>query len=885
MLPPIPNSDYWGKLANAIPGDRSTPIVAWHPLLDHCADVAACAVALLGLRPDSFTPSLLNRRLATLGGLDHLDQGQVSRLGVLAGFHDLGKFNHGFQGKALGPTTPFTAGHVSEALRICLPECTPWCEHLALALDAPTLDGWAAGTGVWELLAAAISHHGRPAETNLDHSEVVLRCWAATATRDPFRGIAGLRTAMHGWLPSAWLETRPLPRAPSFQHGFCGLVQLADWLGSDTEFFPFTVTAEDRWDFALASASRAVEVVGLDAASTRVAMAKDPGFDRVSLYAPRPMQSAIGTIPLPTAPSLTLIEEETGGGKTEAALWHFARLFAAGAVDGIYFALPTRTAATQIYTRILTMAQLCFPDPATRPAVIMAVPGYLDADGISGKALPHFDVLWNDNPTDAQRHRRWAAESSKRFLAGTIVVGTIDQALLAALAVSHAHLRSTCLLRHLLVVDEVHASDVYMTRLLAELLTRTRSAGGHALLMSATLGAVARDVLTATWGLAPTGTTQSAAIAMPYPMLLSAGTAPQSVARTGRDRQVTLSTAPADGVEHIVQRALAAARSGARVLIIRNLVRDCLATQLALEHAAPPELLWRVSTPNGLVAAPHHARFARDDRGHLDRELEAAFGRNAKRDGGLIACATQTVQQALDLDADWMITDLAPVDVLLQRLGRLHRHDRPRPFGYTAPSVCILLPGRPFADWLGQPRRGPHGWGTVYEDLRVLEATRRLVQEGSWAIPQDNRRLVEAATHPTALAAIDPTEPRWAKHGDHLLGKSLSQRERARLGLLPWHIGFDDPQVCFARTDLRPDDPRTRLGEDDRRVVLDPPATSPFGLQIRELTLKATWCWGIPHDAEASVTCNAGCMQVHLGVRDFRYDRLGLRTEDHHGQG
>ena len=61
--------------------------------------------------------------------------------------------------------------------------------------------------------------------------------------------------------------------------------------------------------------------------------------------------------------------------------------------------------------------------------------------------------------------------------------------MLAALQVKHAHLRGSALSRSLLVIDEVHASDTYMTAVIDRLLRGHLAAGGYALLMSATLGA------------------------------------------------------------------------------------------------------------------------------------------------------------------------------------------------------------------------------------------------------------------------------------------------------------------------------------------------------------------------------------------------------------
>jgi hypothetical protein len=217
-----------------------------------------------------------------------------------------------------------------------------------------------------------------------------------------------------------------------------------------------------------------------------------PTFKHVADFAPHDVQRRVVDLPLDPGGSVSLVEAETGSGKTEAALARYLRLFHAGLVDGMYFALPTRTAATQIHRRVLQAVTRAFVDGEARPPVVLAVPGYLAVDDHTACRLPDFEVLWNDDPQERYRFRGWAAEHPKRYLVGPVVVGTIDQVLFSTLMVSHAHLRATALLRHLLVVDEVHASDAYMAAILEQVLRYHVRAGGHALLMSATLGASAR---------------------------------------------------------------------------------------------------------------------------------------------------------------------------------------------------------------------------------------------------------------------------------------------------------------------------------------------------------------------------------------------------------
>ena len=232
----------------------------------------------------------------------------------------------------------------------------------------------------------------------------------------------------------------------------------------------------------------------------------------------------------------------------------------------------------------------------------------------------------------------------------------------------------------------------------------------------------------------------------------------------------------------VAELALRAARQDAKVLIIRNTVSNAVATQEALEQAAgnDPALLFSVDD----VATLHHSRFAPDDRRLLDAKVEERLGR-IRDSGGLVVVGTQTLEQSLDIDADLLITDLCPVDVLLQRIGRLHRHRRDdRPAGHESPRCVVLTPDTGDLSPLlqgGSNRTGlgPHGY--VYEDLRVLEATRRLIRDyPEWRIPEMNRLLVENGTHPDALEAIvEELGEAWKAHALDVEGKAIAEVQGA----------------------------------------------------------------------------------------------------------
>ena len=868
---------FWGKLAS-----RDDQVVAWHPLADHCADVAACAEALL-------TRTLLRRRLARLGGLDDLDDVQVARLCVLAALHDVGKFNQHFQNKGRPGAFPL-AGHVREVTMLFDHSNRAEVKALFQALPCADFAAWTNnGDATIQLLLAAIGHHGRPAPvegSGLCHDPAR---WVPVGGLDPFAGIRALCDLTRLWFPAAWQAGRPLPEATAFQHGFSGLVMLADWLGSDTEFFPFSTSPGDRMAFARGAADTALRQIHLNPASDRDSLGVTAvGFDRVSIFKPNEAQNTTLALSVPPRGSLTLLESETGSGKTEAAIARFVQMFQAGVVDGMYFALPTRTAATQIHERVRLGLERAFPDPDRRPPVVLAVPGYLTVDDQRGQhQLASFEVLWNDDPTRRFRHRAWSAENPKRFLAASVAVGTIDQVLLSTLTVDHAHLRATALLRQLLVVDEVHASDAYMTRLLEEVLRTHLAAGGHALLMSATLGSAARDRLFAL-GRPFTPTPLDAAIATDYP-LLSHAALPAPVERfpvsASGNKHITIERDPviADPVV-VARKALDHAVRGARVLVLRNTVRDCLDTQRALEQLAHAEGHTDLLFVCAGVPAPHHARFTREDRRTLDAAIEGRFGKQSPARGCVIV-ATQTVQQALDLDADLLLTDLCPMDVLLQRIGRLHRHDRrgaqARPAGYADPVAVVLTPVerelKGSITKTGEPR-GKHGHGTVYDDLRVLEATWCQIEKHSVVtIPAMNRQLVERTTHPTILDAIGRRDALWTLHQTWVTGQFYGDRRSASLNLIARTEAFDTVRFPDKELGKRIS---TRLGEGDRRVELPTAVPGPFGSDVRVFTIPAFQAREIPGDALPVVTgATARALRFAVGPSHFVYDRLGLRPE------
>ena len=880
---------HWAKWTKS---DGDTP-GRIHLLEHHLADVGACFEALLGL------PSI-RRRVASAGERAELDEATAARLAVFAALHDIGKVNAGFQTQVWpaedlrGKRRPGWAGHTLDLV----PALVGRDETAGWFLDALGWDEllkWDGKEGevVCGLFVATLSHHGRPLNLQ-DTRSANPEIWREFGELSPRDCAERIGRMVREWFPDAFApDAPPLPDAARFQHLFLGLCNWADWLGSNEKWFGYVDTPQpDYISHARDAAKRAIRAVGLDIAAQRKAVKSDNIRDFTTLFqidggVPNAIQQTAQDTPL-THP-LAIIESETGSGKTEAALWRFARMYEQELVDGLYFALPTRAAAAQIHGRVQRFVGALLP-AEHRPPVVLAVPGYHPGSAAGRVAMQAYDEHSAGN-ADAS-NKPWAAENPKRYLAAQIAVGTVDQAMLGALQVRNAHMRAACLARNLLVVDEVHASDTYMSEVLDALLTAHLGAGGYALLMSATLGSVARDKWLNRERRNAPATPLDAAIAAPYPAVSSywdGRNAIKGASENGRRKIVSITAEPRMGdFSYAAQVALDAARAGAKVLVIRNTVGHAIETQRALEELAGADdgdLLFGV---NG-VRTLHHGRFAAGERALLDARVEALFGKSKRREsGGRVVVGTQTLEQSLDIDADLLITDLCPVDVLLQRIGRLHRHERAdRPAGYRdARCVVMTPPGGDMSPLLSSGSAanglGPHGY--VYRDLRVLEATRRLIEEfAEWDIPAMNRLLVESATHPERLEAITrEMGDDWIAHGNEIIGEFLADSMTAGGVVIKWDKTFyaDNRDALFVSDD---ENIRTRLGDDRVDVGFETPQPSPFDEETRidALALPLRWLGGADVADPVKATPRGGGrergFEFAASERWFAYDRLGLR--------
>ena len=882
MTAPVYTHRHWAK------SDRSEP-ERIHLLEHHLADVGACFETLLE------QPTILNR-LATSAGVERLHDVTKARLCVFAALHDIGKVNVGFQtqiwqhGDLQGKRKPRWAGHTSDVVPVLEDRDSATASWFFDALGWEEMLSWDDTDGLTAcgFLAATLSHHGEPLNL-FDSKSANPRVWLSFNALDPQVCVRRIGLLVREWFPRAFDADGPsLPSSPRFQHMFLGLCTLADWIGSDERHFPYEDGTDDDYKRKARERARgAVAEIGLDVSAQRQVFGAIPEFSTLFdiPHAPNAIQQAAQDTPLDER--VVIIESETGSGKTEAALWRFARMYDEKLVDGVYFALPTRAAATQIHGRVSRFASKLFQ--AHKPEPVLAVPGYIQAGDFSGQHLQGYEVWWEPHPHDDER-RFWAAESAKRFLAAQIAVGTVDQAMMAALQVHHSHMRAACLSRNLLVVDEAHASDPYMGVIIEALLNAHVGAGGYTLLMSATLGSSAR----ARWLLRPRRESEIPVMPLrdtinaPYPAVSTRswdGVEITTVGENGRQKSVRIdSRALMHDFAETARLALEAARAGAKVLVARNTVAYAVNTQQALEEAADSEDADLLFSHNG-VKTLHTGRFAAEDRKLLDAAVEANLGR--ERDGGgCVVVGTQTLEQSLDIDADLLITDLCPIDVLLQRIGRLHRHERDdRATGYQTPTCIVLTPPEADLSHLLSSGENANGLGThgyVYPDLQILELTLGLVRDASdggqpWRIPEMNRELVESATHPHKLDELVKSKgDEWLAHQGEITGMRLGDVQTAKNAVVKWDLTFLERGVAFASNEERI---RTRLGDEGVEIVFAEPQRSPFGQPgaIDKVAVRLSWLGGAEAPESVEPTAIPGGFEFAVGGRRFVYDRLGLR--------
>ena len=622
--------------------------------------------------------------------------------------------------------------------------------HVSIAI----LAAWAnerESADTFESVASWIgAHHGRL------HSLEFAKSKAASALIIGDEGWRAARRDLIDSIQDAWFARYPVEQASTALRGALhtwlvplgGWTTLADWLGSIASCFPRN-TGTDPMEYMERSRKGALQALhqgGFDQRSS----VKYGGFEQTFGFSPSPLQEAMASVPVPMdgAPSLVIVEAPTGEGKTEGAFVLAARQQEERKGSGIYVAMPTQATSNGLLPRTIEFLEKINAGNAN----FRLIHGNAELDPRQEALVTDvesLDTLFDAD--DVERHDRTPAKvhtldwftRSKRSLLAQYGLGTVDQGFLGILYARHFFLRLFALTGKTVVFDEIHAYDLYMQHLFKRLLKWLNALGADVILLSATLPAALRNSCFKAWGserLEVNATNQD----VPYPAVwvASGGSAALHAGNfPTRWHQSALLTRHDVDPEAVAESAVTAYRSGAVTIVICNTVRRAQ----AVYRAIPEELRARCHDVTLL-----HARFRFSVRQEREQQVLTRFGKKRANGEGAILVATQVAEQSLDLDADVLFSDLAPIDLLLQRAGRLHRHleQRPsedRPEGYRVPTVYWMCPA---AEVGLLPDLGAIGIRTtnmtVYDSTVAWKSWHLLLNRDGWSLPHDYRTLIES---------------------------------------------------------------------------------------------------------------------------------------------
>lgn len=667
---------------------RSEGEEPWLSLPQHMLDAAEVA----GLLWDDWAPDSVTQDITRSTRLSTDDARTL--LIWLAATHDLGKATLTFQ-RQLEERAGFA--HFMERLRVAglsdrlspaeqnIPRFPHSLGSRILARNWLT-DHKVPARPADRLVGVLDAHHGSPSDPSWRKAATsALQGYTDgwQAVHEELLDFASELTGINAVLPA--LRT---PITASCQVLLTGLVIMADWIASNSDVFPLSVEG-------ISGSRGSSGYLQLDLTQPWLPDPPHPGsstgldeylrsrFDWPGSYAARPVQRVVAEACATLGgPGLVIIEAPTGEGKTEAALTAAEILAARSGAGGVMVAAPTMATADGLFRRVLAWSQHASGGEVTS-MYLGHSKSQLNRDY---KKLGIYEV-----GLDVQVRGEGAVIASqwmsgrKKGMLSNFSVGTVDQVLFMALQAKHSMLRHLGLAGKVVVIDEVHAYDAYMSEYLAMALEWLARYRVPVILLSATLPAAQKRELVEAYR-SQVDNSPLPELSLDYPLVTSVspgGVLEFPVESRGADLHARLEVID-DSVEELARRIDAETAEGGCVLVICNTVRRAQETYLRLRQTALGEI------------ELHHASFLASERALKEEALRAKLGPDAHRGDGRpyrrIVVATQVAEQSLDIDVDLLISDLAPIDLVIQRIGRLHRHVRPasdRPENLRAPRVLL----------------------------------------------------------------------------------------------------------------------------------------------------------------------------------------------------
>ena len=737
----------------------------WLPLWLHLRDTAQMMLWLY----DEWLPEAERRMLFPQ---EHPSDARAT-LTALGMCHDIGK------------ATPVFAAHIARSG--AMPELLSALEREGYPTDWPReyvvphaqageviLCRAGAPEGFCSIVGA---HHGKPQAEHFDPETVWTNHAYLLRGRDGGGDLwSRAQDTIIKWTEQA--SGMPVPALPELSQPaqvlLSGLLIAADWITSNTAYFPLLPIEDDGSSVDVDRRfQRALNQLQLPA-SWRTEAAPD-WAERIydirfgkgeAPFVPRAAQAEIAEVTASMVkPGILILEAPMGSGKTEAALAATELMTAKTGSGGVFFGLPTQATSNALFPRL--------KDWAGRQSE--EVHNTIILSHRMAELNPDYRSLLEGTPknvlTDAESGLEIHSffQGRKTALLSSFVIATVDQLLMAALRRKHVMLRQLGLAGKVVIIDEVHAYDAYMNRYLQRVLRWLGEWHTPVILLSATLPIATRAALVDAYLGTPKRRkgNESWRTCIRYPLM------------TWSDE------------EQVYQRPLTPEKqhTDVRMEFIDDENRLLLLNSLLLEGGCAGVICNTVARAQSLAAEASrrlldtevilcHALFTLPDRAAIEKGLLDKLGSNGRRPRKLVLVGTQVCEQSLDIDLDVLITDLAPMDLLLQRIGRLHRHPRRRP-RTMAQAQCYVTAWR-VEDWGKHP---------IYEEY-LLRRTREALPE-AFTLPDDIAPLVQGVYTFPESELSDPMR----RAREHMETNIRKQQEKARVYLLsePRRASAGDP--------------------------------------------------------------------------------------------
>ena len=814
---------YWGKCQQSDTSEN------YHLLAYHNLDVAACGYFIV--KKNYFNSAELFEQLGFSS--NEIEKAALWFAYFLA-WHDIGKFANGFQQLfqhnnpklvAPDPSKGYLSRHDSLGHWL-------WKKYL-IEKSEIQLEQYNNNIekiyDIWLLIMTG--HHGKPPileakgklsfnahdkQASLDYIKAINQLFIADAKLMCYPTNFFDKTFRKNLTKLSWL--------------LAAITVISDWLGSNEQFFPFcseSMELSEYWaNYALANAEKAVATL-----PKRSSITPFNGIKNLFPFIEKPtplQQQALSCQLTNIGPELFIMEDVTGAGKTEASMILAHRLMAVGKAQGIYIGMPTQATANGIYQRTAKVyGQLYQAD--SHPSLVLAhgasymnptfTQTIINLDNISQQKY-----LNNDNSASSECNE-WFVDTRKKSLLAEVGVGTLDQALMAVMPFKHQSLRLLGLRHKLLILDEVHAYDSYMVKLLESLLHYHASQGGSAIILTATLPFFLREKLLNAFysGLTSTPSSLTLNTDLPFPLftqLNQKSLVEQAIeTRDEVKRQVKIDWI--DNINSGIEKIKKAIEQGKIICWIKNSVADAISLYQQIKQNL------HLDTKQILL---FHSRFAYCDRLAIEQKTIEWAGKTSNNTirSAKIIIATQVIEQSLDLDFDEMISDIAPIDLLIQRAGRLQRHVRDKHGNIKSathqnqprdernpPILTVFAPtwqDDPSEDWLDNPEFRNTKY--VYANHAYLWFTQRVLRErGVITMPEEARLLIEA------VYRHDLEPPEGLQEAFYkALGEQLGQSSQAKSIILNFN-------KCYSREQFNGEwdkeiEVSTRLSKDNIDLYL-----------------------------------------------------------------